>query len=145
MSVLCLLFPVLLKMITIPFNSKKENLSSILNDLLYLLILIEFLIFYLLRNIISDDFKSGLGYVVIIQILLIVISNLISALAIIGEPLFKYLKSLRKTKVVKPEAEEVKIQESNKSRKNNADEVEIPPIQKKNVIKTNRKFSKNLK
>lgn len=99
---LCILFPIISKIVTVPFDSKKENFTAIFNDLLYLLILAEFLILYLFRDSISEKLETGIGYLAIVQILMIVLCNALSALSIIAEPLIKYLKTLRKAEVVGP-------------------------------------------
>ena len=95
MTMACITFPIIFKLFTFPFDSKRENFASIANDLLYLIILAEFLILYLFRNTLSDKVKTGIGYLAIIQILLIVLCNALSALVIIGEPLYAYLKKTK--------------------------------------------------
>ena len=128
-----------IKILTFPYLSKMENICSIANDVLYCIILIEFIVLYMLSDTLSSSVSSIIGLVAIIQILLIVAANLLATIYNVIMALIEQIRSLKKknTEVVEvaPSTPKIVEQESTKGKKSFS--------AKRKTLKKKLKFTNN--
>ena len=69
--------PLFLKMLVMPYDSKHENFFQILNEILYCLILIEFLLLLSIQSTMSISAFNTIGYLAIGKVMMIAACNVL--------------------------------------------------------------------
>ena len=138
-TIVCISVCFFIKLLTLPYDSKTENICSLANDILYCIILVEFMILYMLSDILSLSTQSLIGLIAIIQILLIVFANLLATAVNIVLGIIEQIKNIKKTNKVE-EAKGSPEQSTVRRLKADTQDAKIEKQQKMKKFKMNFNF-----